>query len=246
MANRIDPQDIDIVILAGGKGTRLRPLTAVFPKPLVPIGERPVLDILLTRLSRLGFRRVTLCTGYLEELLRAVLGDGGRFGLEIRYNHEEAPLGTAGPLALLEDLTETFMVMNGDLLTTLDFRRMLDHHVAHDADATIAVYRRDVKIDFGVIGSDGDGGFVRYHEKPEYHFDVSMGVNVLDRSVLRHIRPGENADMPDLITRTHDAGGRVHCYREDCYWLDIGRMEDYATAQEHFAENQDLFLGESA
>ncbi len=246
MANRTDPQDIDVIILAGGKGTRLRPLTAVFPKPLVPIGERPVLDILLTRLSRMGFRRITLCTGYLEELLRAVLGDGGKYGLEIRYNHEEAPLGTAGPLALLEDLTDTFMVMNGDLLTTLDFRRMLADHAEHNADATIAVYRREVKIDFGVIDGDGDGGFVRYHEKPEYRFEVSMGVNVLNRSVLAHIRPGDHADMPDLITRTHEAGGLVRCYREDCYWLDIGRMEDYATAQEHFAENQDLFLGAPA
>lgn len=238
-----DPRQTDVVILAGGKGTRLRPLTTVFPKPLVPLGDRPVLDILLTRLARMGFRKVVLCTGYLEELVMAVVGDGSKYGLEIRYSHEERPLGTAGPLGNILDLSETFLVMNGDLLTTLNFANMLAFHHAQSATATIAVFRRDVRIDFGVIESNGDGKFLDYSEKPEYHFEVSMGVNVLNRSALDHLTAGECTDMPDLILRVHGNGGRVRCYREDCYWLDIGRMEDYALAQEQYLQNEDLFLG---
>lgn len=242
----IAPADIDVVILAGGKGTRLRPLTAVFPKPLVPLGNKPILEILLTRLAGLGFRSVVLCTGYLEELLRAVVGDGSRFGLAIRYVHESEPLGTAGPVANIPDLTDTFLVMNGDLLTTLDFRKMLQYHHAQGADATIAVYRREVRIDFGVIKNNGNGVFEDYIEKPEYQFEVSMGVNVLNRSVLEHLTPGRFADMPDLIKTVHETGGTVRCYREDCFWLDIGRMDDYARAQEEFVQNEATFLGNTA
>ena len=236
-------EQTDVVILAGGKGARLRPLTTVFPKPLVPLGDRPVLDILLTRLARTGFRKAVLCTGYLEELLMAVVGNGSKYGLEVRYSHEDAPLGTAGPLGNIPELSETFLVMNGDLLTTLSFTDMLAFHHAQRAAATIAVFRRDVRIDFGVIESSGDGEFLNYREKPEYHFEVSMGVNVLSRSVLEHLRQGEYTDMPDLILRVHRAGGRVRCYREDCHWLDIGRMEDYALAQEQFTQNEQIFLG---
>jgi len=236
------PKDIDVVILAGGKGTRLRPLTAVFPKPLVPLGNKPILEILLTRLAGMGFTKITLCTGYLEELLRAVVGDGSRFGLSVRYFHETEPLGTAGPIANVPDLTNTFLVMNGDLLTTLDFRKMLQYHHDHGADATIAVYRREVRIDFGVIENNGNGVFKDYIEKPEYHFEVSMGVNVLNRSVLEHLTPGRYFDMPALIKHVHETGGNVRCYREDCFWLDIGRMDDYARAQEEFAKNEGMFL----
>ena len=241
-----NPADVRVVILAGGRGTRLRPLTAVFPKPLVPLGNKPVIEILLHRLAGFGFRNVVLGTGYLAELIMAVCGDGSRFGLEITYSHEEAPLGTAGPLALVRDLTDPFLVMNGDLLTTLNFATMLQHHVTHGAAATIGVYQRDVRIDFGVIERDDDGRFDGYNEKPTYHFEVSMGVNVLSRSVLQHIEPGQHMDMPDLILKVRDAGGTVQCYREDCYWLDIGRMDDYALAQEQFAENEHMFLGENA
>ena len=239
----MEPEQTDVVILAGGKGTRLRPLTAVFPKPLVPLGDKPIIDILLTRLSALGFRNITLCTGYLQELVMAVVGDGSKYGLSVRYCHEETPLGTAGPLMNVSELSETFMIMNGDLLTTLDLTKMLQHHHDQQAIATIAVFKRDIKIDFGVIENDGDGTFLDYCEKPEYHYDVSMGVNILNRSVLEHMTDGEYMDMPDLILRVRDSGGKVRCYKEDCFWLDIGRMDDYAMAQEHFTENEQMFLG---
>jgi NDP-sugar pyrophosphorylase family protein len=230
------------VILAGGKGTRLRPLTAVFPKPLVPLGEKPVIEILLRRLQAFGLRDVTLCTGYLAELIRAVCGDGSKFGLRIEYIHEEQPLGTAGPLALVPNLTDPFLVMNGDLLTTLDFGRMLDFHRREQADLTIGLYPREVRIDFGVIERDAQGQFQGYTEKPTYHFDVSMGVNILSLRTMRHVAPGQRLDMPELVVNVHQAGGRVCCHRESCQWLDIGRMDDYAQAQEEFCRNEASFL----
>ncbi len=242
--SQIPNDQVKVALLAGGRGTRLRPLTTVFPKPLVPLGEMPVLEILLRRLAAHNLRQVVLLTGYLSELLMAVVGDGAKYGVEVTYCREAHPLGTAGPLALIrEQLTEPFMVMNGDLLTTVSFSRLLEFHRHQHADATVAVYRRDVPIDFGVIESDDSGRFVGYREKPTYHFEVSMGVYAMSRSVLKHVPDGEKLDMPDLITRIHAAGGQVACYRENCYWLDIGRMDDYAKAQEEFAENAEIFLG---
>jgi len=241
----VDLSGLRAVILAGGKGTRLRPLTAVFPKPLVPLGSRPVIEILLRRLRLFGIRDVTICTGHLAELIMAVCGDGSRFGLSIQYVKEEKPLGTAGPLASVDGLTEPFLVMNGDLLTDLDFRRLVSYHVERRCDVTVSVHRREVKIDFGVVESDEKLGFTGFKEKPIYHFEVSMGVNVLSRSVLARVSAGEHLDMPDLILKTHEAGGTVCCFREPCYWLDIGRMDDYALAQDHFEKNEGLFLGET-
>ena len=240
MATKVE--DIDTVILAGGKGTRLRPLTAVFPKPLVPLGERPIIEVLLRRLASSGFRRVTMCNGYLAELLIAVCGDGSKFGLSIEYVREEEPLGTAGPLSLIDAKSDPVLVMNGDLLTTLDFTQMLALHEESAADATIALYERDVPIDFGVIDSDSGGVFKGYREKPVFKFEVSMGVYILSRDVVEAIKPGDYLDMPDLIRSVHDRGGKVSCYRQDCFWLDIGRMDDYAQAQEEFVKNESLFM----
>ncbi len=142
------------VILAGGKGTRLRPLTAVFPKPLVPLGNKPIIEILLRQLQAVGLTRINICTGYLAELIMAVCGDGSKYGLEITYTSEESPLGTAAPLAEIQDLTDPFIVMNGDLLTTLNFGKMIDFHVAEQADITVGVFQREIKIDFGVVDSN--------------------------------------------------------------------------------------------
>jgi NDP-mannose synthase len=237
------PEDINVVILAGGKGTRLRPFTAVFPKPLVPLGEKPILEILLRRLAAFKLTNITLCTGHLSELIMAVFGDGSRLGVKLNYVREESPLGTAGPLGLLGPLSDPFMIMNGDLLSTLHFGHMLDFHSSQGAQATVSLYRREVNIGFGVIESDSSGNFAKYLEKPSFHFDVSMGFNILSNSVLRHIAPGQPIDMPELITRVHAGGGKVCCFREDCFWLDIGRVDDYALAQEQFLQNEAKFLG---
>jgi len=239
----LDKLDVRVVILAGGKGTRLKPLTVVFPKPLVPLGNRPVIEILLRRLSRFGLQDVTVCTGYLAELIMAVCGDGSQFGIRIEYLKETSPLGTAGPLGSLVSTAETFIVVNGDLLTTLDIGSMLRFHMEQQADATIGLHRRDVMIDFGVIESTPDGRFNGFSEKPTYHFEVSMGINIFNRGMLKYVKQGEHLDMPDLIMKVHQDGGKVACYREDCYWLDIGRMDDYALAQQQFEENETQFLG---
>lgn len=242
--SELSPEKIRVVILAGGRGTRLKPFTTVFPKPLVPLGEKPIIEILLRRLARFGFRNVTLCTGHLRELIMAVCADGSRFGVNIDYSHEEGVLGTAAPLAGVEGLTDPFLVMNGDLLTTLNFKNLLSFHARQQADITIGVYHRDIKIDLGVVESDKEGRFRSFTEKPVYHFDVSMGVNVLTPAVMRHVERGKYLDMPDLILKVHESGGKVRCFREDCYWLDIGRVDDYALAQEQFEQNEKMFLGE--
>lgn len=240
--SKIPLNEIDTVVLAGGKGTRLRPLTAVFPKPLVPLGDKPILEILLRRLAESGFKKVTLCTGYLSELLMAVCGDGSKFGLDVTYVHENDPLGTAGPLSLLKSHSDPVLVMNGDLLTTMDFTKMLESHINANADVTIALFKRDVPIDFGVIESDESGRFTGYSEKPVFHFEVSMGVYILGRSVVESIKEKEYLDMPDLIRSVEEKGGYINCYREDCFWLDIGRIDDYALAQEEYVNNKSLFL----
>lgn len=235
-------EDIKAILLAGGRGVRLRPLTAVFPKPMVPLGHMPIIEILLTKIKNAGLKDVTVSTGYLAELIMALCGDGSKYDLDIDYVKEEEPLGTAGPLGLIDELPENFIVMNGDLLTTLNFGKMIDFHKENDADVTIATFKRDVKIDFGVVDRDG-AVFKGFKEKPTYHFDVSMGFNILSKRVLQHVKKNEYLDMPDLILKVHESGGKVCCYQEDCYWLDIGRMDDYAQAQIDFEENQELFLG---
>ena len=241
--SRLSPQSVTAVVMAGGKGTRLRPFTTVLPKPLVPIGDMSILDIVLTRLAAFGFKEVVISTGYLAELIMAVAGDGKKYGLSIRYSHEDAPMGTAGALSLIGNLSETVVVLNGDLLTTLNFHDLLDCHAREEADVTIATYRRSVKIDFGVVEADERGHFRNFSEKPVYDMDVSMGVNVLSGEALRQVEAGKYLDMPDLILRTQSAGGKVFCFTSDCYWLDIGRIDDYGTAQEEFEERREEFLG---
>jgi NDP-sugar pyrophosphorylase family protein len=229
------------VILAGGKGTRLRPYTVSLPKPLVPVGDRPVLETILAQLKRTGFERVTISTGHLAGLIEAYFGDGKRFGIAIDYVFEDVPLNTAGALKLLPDIDEDLLVMNGDVLTDLDFAAFLAGHTASGAVATAAAFRRTSRIDFGVLESDEAGKLVDYIEKPEYHFLVSMGVNALSPGALEHIAPGEALGMPDLMLRLRDAGDIVRVVRHEGYWLDIGRPEDLERAQVDFDEHREWF-----
>ena len=229
-------------MLAGGKGTRLAPYTAVFPKPLMPVGDMPVLEILLRRLAAAGFTRVHLAVGHLAELIEAYFGDGSRFGVELVYWRENEPLGTAGPLATIETSAEHLLVMNGDLFTTLDFRDLLTRHEQSGATATIAVLRREIPIEFGVVQVETDR-VVGFEEKPTITYDVSMGVYVFDRSVARLIEPGTPLDFPDLLARLLARGDRVDAFRSNCFWLDIGRPEDYAVAVDRFEELRLELLG---
>ncbi len=230
------------VILAGGKGTRLAPYTTVFPKPLMPLGETPILEVVLRQLSAHGFSEVTLAVGYLAELIEAFFGDGSRFGLRIDYSREEHPLGTAGPLALIDRLDEPFLVMNGDVLTTLDYGAFLTGHAASGAVASIATKTRTARIDFGVVESDADGTVTGYVEKPEHEYTVSTGVYAFSPAVLGHVVRGERLDFPDLILRLLDRGQRVRSVPFDGYWLDIGRHDDFARAQQEFEARRAEFL----
>ncbi len=222
------------VILAGGKGTRLAPYTVVFPKPLMPLGDMPILELLVRQMGKAGITHITLAVGHLASLIRAFCGDGSRFGVTIDYSLEEEPLGTAAPLRLVEGLTEPFMVMNGDLLTDLDVRAMIDFHRRNGAAATIGLYDRNVKIDLGVIHTDGSGGVTEYVEKPVYDYQVSMGIYVFEPRVLEFIPPGGRFDLPDLVRELIARGEGVAGYKHVGYWLDIGRPDDYQRAQEEF------------
>ena len=232
------------LILAGGRGTRLRPYTAVLPKPLMPVGDHPILEVILRQLRKAGVGEVILAVGYMGQLFQALFEDGERYGLKILYSLEKKSLGTAGPIALVLDrLEEDFLVLNGDLLTTLDFSRIFAFHREKKGSATIGCYPREVPIDFGVVEKDASHRLVRYIEKPTYHFEVSMGVNVLNKKAISpYLQREEPLNIPDLMTRLLADGHSVYCYSEPCYWLDIGRMDDYQQALEIFESRKDEFL----
>jgi NDP-sugar pyrophosphorylase family protein len=231
------------IILAGGKGTRLKPYTLSFPKPLVPVGDSPILEIIIRQLARLGFRRITISTGHLAELIEAYFGDGSRWGVAIEYVREYTPLNTAGALKLVQNCEDVFLVMNGDILTTLDYARLYALHREKGAQATVATKVRESKIDFGVLTCDRNGILESYLEKPVYTFSVSMGVYVLSKSCRDLIGDGESLGMPDLLLRIKNAGQQVYCHASDCYWLDIGRVDDYEKAQNDFENHKIELLG---
>jgi len=231
------------VILAGGKGTRLHPFSVSFPKPLMPLGDKPVLEVLIRRLIRFGVRDVCLTLGHLGELVRAYFDQRRRLleRINMRYVQEETPTGTAGSLASVEGLDETFLVMNGDLLTDLDFDALVAFHQAQGAILTVATHSRTVKIDLGVLDFDAGHRITGYQEKPVSTYHVSMGIYVYEPRVLAHIEEGKYLDFPNLVLRLMDCGERVCAFPTDCLWLDIGRPDDYAKAQELFAEKQETF-----
>jgi NDP-sugar pyrophosphorylase family protein len=234
------------VILAGGRGTRLAPYTTVFPKPLVPIGELPILEIILRQLIAQGIEQVTLTVGYLSELIRAYLSQREELTsrLKIDYKSETVPSGTAGSLAEIDDFTddEALLVMNGDVLTTLDLSAMLAHHNATNAALTIAVAHKPVKIDLGVLVTNEAGDVIDYREKPTLEYDVSMGIYLYERRVVDHIVPGAYLDFPDLVLRLLAEGEKVSAFRSDALWLDIGRHEDYGNAVALFESRREQFL----
>jgi len=230
------------IMLAGGKGTRLKPFTNFFPKPLVPIGDVPILEILIRQLAKHGIKDIVILTGHLAELIEAYFGNGSKFGVRIKYFREPAPLNTAGALAFVEKLDEDFLVMNGDILTTLDFSDMMAQHKKNKALATIAIFKRTVKIDFGVIERNESGDLSAYVEKPSYDKFVSMGINILNKKALRFIKKGEPISMPDLMMKIKESGEKIRCYEFSDYWLDIGRVDDYEQAQREYEANKKRFL----
>ncbi len=220
------------IILAGGKGTRLAPYTTVFPKPLMPVGDMPILEIVVQQLKHFGIHRITLAVGHLAELIMAYFGDGSRHGVQIDYSREGQPLGTAGPLALIEKLDDTFLVMNGDLLTTMDFRCLIDNHRQSGAMATIAAYERKTKIDLGILEIDEQNRIRGYVEKPTYTNRVSMGIYAFEPQVLSFVSKGVHLDLPELVSRLLQAEQDVRASVFDGFWLDIGCPADYAYVTE--------------
>ena len=238
------------VVLAGGKGSRLGPYTTVLPKPLLPVGDRAILDVVFHQLRSFGFTDVTLAVGYLSHLVEAVMGDGSRHGVSLEYHKESEPLGTVGPLATVERLDDTFLMMNGDVLTTLDYSRLCDFHREAGNVLTVASHRRTVNIDYGVLHLGEAPGatspIAGFEEKPELGYVVSMGIYVLEPRALDFIEPGEYMDLPDLVLRLIDEGEPVGSHVFDGFWLDIGRHEDYERAIEEYEQLRPLLLRDDA
>ena len=232
------------VVLAGGKGARLAPYTKILPKPLMPIDDMPILEVLLRQMKHSGITDVTLTVGHLSELLKAFFQGGHQWGLNIDYSYEDKPLGTAGPLALVKGLNKPFLVTNGDVLTTLDFKNLLDFHQKEGGIATIAIHQRQVRIDLGVVQSNADHAITGYIEKPIYDYTVSMGIYVFEPRVLEYIPAGQYLDFPDLVLKLIAAGEKVVAYPFDGYWMDLGRPDDYEQASEDFSKMRTQFLPE--
>jgi NDP-mannose synthase len=230
------------VILAGGKGARLKPYTTVFPKPLMPVGDLPILEVVIRQLKRHGFTEIIMAVGHLKELIQAFFQDGVAWGVDIRYSFEDQPLGTAGPLKLIEDLDDRFLVMNGDILTTLDYRGFFEGHGKSDAICTIASYPKPVKIDLGVLETEGSNRVIHYTEKPVLHYNVSMGIYAFDKRVIDFIPDHAYFDFPNLILRLIENRQTVRAHPFDGLWLDIGRPEDYDEAVRTFEANRSEFL----
>jgi NDP-sugar pyrophosphorylase family protein len=230
------------VVLAGGKGTRLRPYTVVLPKPLMPIGEYPILEVIVRQLAAAGFERITLAVNHQAEIVKAFFGDGRRWNVRVDYSMETLPLGTMGPLKLIEDLPEHTLVMNGDVLTDLDFAAFHDKHVAIDAIFTISSKRRKILIDYGVLKTGNSAKLAGFQEKPEIDYEVSMGVYMISRRALAYIPTGLAYGFDRLMLDLLAAGDPAVVRPFDGYWLDIGRPDDYVRAIEEFDSMKASFL----
>jgi NDP-mannose synthase len=231
-----------VVILAGGKGTRLMPYTTSLPKPLVPVGDYPILEILIRQLASQGFKKITLAVGHLAGLIQAYFKDGREWGVELSYAYETRPLGTAGPIARLPHSDRAILVLNGDLLTTLNFAELVRFHYESRAAATIGTKRRTETVQFGVIETSTNGQITQYKEKPNLDYLVSMGIYVFSSEVREYIPPSEKFDFPDLVQRLLQDEQRVVAYESGDYWLDIGRPDDYQRANEEFPNMQHVFF----
>ena len=229
---------VPVVILAGGRGTRLAPYTSILPKPLMPVGEQSILEIVVEQLASCGARSISLCVGYLAHLIRAVFDHRTPTDVVINYVYEENALGTAAPLLLVDGLDRTFIVMNGDVLTTMDYRDLLRHHREQGNLLTIAAHKRSIKIDYGMLHLDAAARVEGFEEKPEIVSPVSMGVYVMEPEVLAHIPEG-SFDFPDLVQTLLGRGEPVGAYVYDGVWFDIGRPADHQEAVNAWVNGDD-------
>lgn len=235
-------QDVTVVILAGGKGTRLAPYTTVLPKPLMPVGEMPILEIVIRQLQYYGFRNIVISVGHLAELISTFFGDGSKWQMNIRYVIEDKPLGTIGPLRLIEGLDRPFIVMNGDLLTDINFASLYAYHLEGKQQATVATTMKKVQISLGVLDVDADRRLVGFREKPVHTYTASMGIYVYDPSIIRMIAPETHYGFDNLMLDMLAGDQMVRVYPFDGLWLDIGRHEDYEQASNEFERHRERFL----
>jgi NDP-sugar pyrophosphorylase family protein len=233
------------IILAGGKGTRLAPYTTVFPKPLMPVDGMPILEVIVRQLAHFHIEELIFTVSQESEpLLSAYFGNGRQYGVHISYSKEQKPLGTVGPLSLISDLPETFLVMNGDVLTTLNYRRLIQYHRQQRGIVTIAMNQRRIRLELGVMEFNQGHRLTQYVEKPTHSYSVSMGVYIFEKKVLEWIPRRGPLDFPELIQRLLRKGERVFCYPSNDFWLDIGRHEDYGEAQRIFQKIRKRLLYE--
>jgi NDP-sugar pyrophosphorylase family protein len=230
------------VILAGGKGTRLRPYTVVLPKPLMPIGEYPILEVIIRQLAMQGFERITLLVNHQAELIRAFFGDGEKWDVQIDYSIESEPLSTIAPLGLVKDLPQNFLLMNGDILTDLNFEELLRSHVENRNLFTVAAARREHLVDYGVLGVDDNNVLSSFQEKPSLHYLVSMGIYAVNRDILKLIPPGKRYGFDNLMMDLLANKEVVHVKQCSNYWLDIGRVDDYMRAIDEFDKMREQLI----
>jgi dTDP-glucose pyrophosphorylase len=228
---RLAKQPFRAVVMAGGQGVRLRPLTENTPKPMLPVGGRPVLEHIVEQLRDAGVKRICVATHYHADKIIRHFGTGESFGVEMKYVKEDVPLGTGGALGLLDESDEPVLVINGDILTQVDFRSMYAFHQDHRAEMTVGVRRYGMQVPYGVVDCDGVN-IQALREKPQLSFFVNAGIYVLEPSVFRLIPPNKHLNITDLVTRLLDAKGTIVSYPICEYWLDIGQLEDYKRAQE--------------
>ncbi|MBN2535089.1 MAG: nucleotidyltransferase family protein [Spirochaetales bacterium] len=230
------------VILAGGKGTRLYPYTVSIPKPLIPVGDVPIIEIVLKQLASSGFKDVIMALGYMADMLQAYIGNGSKYGLHVSYSIENKPLGTIAPLKLMEGLDENFLVMNGDLLTDINFKSLFDYHIKLKARATIATYTKETKLHLGVLENNEEGRIVRFREKPVLKNKVSMGIYIFHRSITDYIPGDEYFGFDSLMYKMTENNDRVFSYEFSGRWFDIGMHDDLVTASEEFLKNRAIYL----
>lgn len=229
------------VILSGGEGARLKPYTTILPKPLMPIGNKAVLELVLLQLKNAGFKEYVFSVGYLAELIEAYFRNGSKWGVRIRYSRENKPLGTAGPLSIIDKLDDNFLVMNGDILCDINYRDLYKRHCRQKGDITLCSYKKKIKIDLGVLNIQNNK-LSDYIEKPEYMFQVSMGIYMLNKRIIKHIPKNKKYDFPALIKDKLNTSVRMNIYRFRGQWYDIGRIDDYQLVLSEYVNNPGMFL----
>lgn len=229
------------VILCGGLGTRLRPYTVVFPKPLMPVGEYPILEIVVRQLVGFGFNHITMAVNHQADLIKAFFGSGEKWNIKIDYSLEDMPLGTMGPLKLIKDLPENFLIMNGDVLTNLDFAEFYDYHADNNNIFTISSYLREEKAEYGVL-EVVDNILTSFKEKPIVKYNVSMGIYMANKRILKYIPDNKAYGFDNLMLDLIDNKEPAHIKQFKDYWLDIGRPDDYEKATDQFLNNKNIFL----